>query len=122
MAQSLDFKKIIEFDKNVITNQFFCFEGRMSKKDYWTFWLSVLVLSWIPFVGQIILLVCLLPTLGATARRLHDLGKTGWLQLVGLICCIGPFIVIFMCLPDGQKEANQYGEPVPDYDAVPTAE
>ena len=122
MAQSLDFQKIIEFDKKVFLTQFCDFEGRMSKKDYWTFYLSVLVVSWIPVVGQLALIACLVPSIAATARRLHDLGKTGWLQLVGLICCIGPIILIVMCLPDGQKEANQYGEPVPDYDAVPAAE
>ena len=122
MAQNIDFKKVIEFDKKIITEQFFCFDGRMSKKDYWTFWVSVLVIGWIPLVGQIASIICILPMLGATARRLHDLGKTGWLQLLSLICCIGPFIVLFMCLPDGQKEANQYGEPVADYDAAASAE
>ena len=122
MAQSIDFKKLIEFDKKVFLEQFFCFDGRMSKKDFWTFMISTWVIALIPFIGWIAQIAFILPVLGATARRLHDLGKTGWLQLIGLICPpIGPIVVLLMCLPDGQKEANKFGEPVGDYDAVAAA-
>ena len=119
MAQNFDFQKIIDFDKKVLTTQFFCFDGRMSKKDFWTFIISTWIVALIPFIGWIAQLVFLLPVLGATARRLHDLGKTGWLQLIGLVCPpIGSIVVLIMCIPDGQKEANKFGEPVGDYDAA----
>ena len=70
----------------------------------------------IPKVGPILQLVVtlatLLPTLGAAARRLHDRGKSGWLQLLGFIPIVGVIIVLILLIPEGDKEANKYGEPV----------
>ena len=51
-----------------------------------------------------------IPLCFVTTRRLHDVGKSGWLQLLNLLCCIGTIIVLIMCIPEGQKEANEYGE------------
>ena len=111
MAQSFDFNQVVEHFKKVVTTQYFCFDGRMSKRDYWMFMIPAIILGCVPMVGQLIALALLLPMLGATARRLHDLGKTGWLQLIGLICPpIGSIVVILMCIPDGEAGANKYGE------------
>lgn len=112
MAQSIDINQVIEHFKTVLTTQYFCFDGRMSKRDYWTFMIPALIINCVLGVTVIVPLALLLPTLGATARRLHDVGKTGWLQLIGFVCPpIGSIIVLLMCLPDGNPEANQYGEP-----------
>ena len=82
------------------------FSGRASRAEYWwwvlalwignsIFWnldRSILSVSeegaFSPF-GSIFFLVVFLPSLAVTARRLHDLGRTGWWQvawgsLVGL--------------------------------------
>ena len=110
MAQNLDFNAIVEHFKNVVTNHYFDFDGRMNKRDYWTYFLPAFILSLIPFIGWIIGLALLLPNLGATARRLHDLGKSGWMQLIDLICPpIGPIVVLLMCLPEGEAGENKYG-------------
>ena len=111
MAQNFDFNQVVEHFKKVVTTQYFCFDGRMSKRDYWMYMIPALILGFVPVVGQLIALALLLPNLGATARRFHDLGKTGWLQLIDLICPpIGPIVVLLMCLPDGEAGANKYGE------------
>ena len=111
MAQNFDFNEVVEHFKKVVTTQYFCFDGRMSKRDYWMYMIPALILGFVPVVGQLIALALLLPNLGATARRFHDLGKTGWLQLIDLICPpIGPIVVLLMCLPDGEAGANKYGE------------
>ena len=110
MAQSFDFNEVIENFKKVVTTQYFCFDGRMGKREYWMYMIPAIILTFIPFVGQVIALALLLPILGATARRLHDVGKTGWLQLFGLVCGIGYLIVLFLCIPDGDPNANDYGE------------
>ena len=111
MAQNFDFNEVVEHFKKVVTTQYFCFEGRMSKRDYWMYMIPALILGFVPVVGQLIALALLLPNLGATARRLHDLGKTGWLQLIDLVCPpIGPIVVLLMCIPDGEAGANKYGE------------
>ena len=111
MAQNFDFNEVVEHFKKVVTTQYFCFEGRMSKRDYWMYMIPALILGFVPVVGQLIALALLLPNLGATARRLHDLGKTGWLQLIDLVCPpIGPIVVLVMCVPEGEAGANKYGE------------
>ena len=116
----MDFKAVIENFKNVVTGKYFCFEGRADRAEFWQFFLVYAVvntvLNLIPSVGRYISgiwsLALLLPTLGVAARRLHDRGKSGWLQLLAVIPVIGGLIVLFMCIPEGDKEANAYGEPV----------
>ena len=106
--------------QDIITKKYFCFEGRAGRKEFWMFFLANfiinVILSVIPKVGPIIQavysLAILLPFLGVTARRLHDTGKSGWLQLLALIPVVGGLIVLILCIPEGQKEANQYGAPV----------
>ena len=60
-----------------------------------------------------------LTNLGATARRLHDIGKTGWLNILWIICPpIGPIVLIVLCIKDGDAGSNAYG----DAPAAPAAE
>ena len=118
MAQAITATEIIDNFKKIVTTQYICFDGRMGKREFWLFVLPVYILSFVPVIGQVLLLALLLPSLGATARRLHDVGKTGWLQLCALICGIGFLIPLYFCILDGDKEANAYGEPP----AAPSAE
>ena len=83
----MDIKAIINNYIATVTKKYFCFEGRTGRKAFWTFilvnFVVNFVLSLIPGVGKILAgiwgLAVLCPTLGITARRLHDTGKTGWL-------------------------------------------
>ena len=110
MAQNIDINQVIEQCKKVLTQEYICFDGRMSKRDYWMFMVPVLIANCVLSWTVIVPLALIIPTLGTTARRLHDLGKTGWLQLIGLICPpIGSIIVLIMCLPDGEPGDNKYG-------------
>ena len=58
------------------------FSGRASRSEYWWFILFTviarIVTTFIPGVGFIVSLGLLLPSLSATARRLHDTNRTGW--------------------------------------------
>ena len=111
-------KELIDNYKDIILKKYFCFEGRAGRKEFWLFFLANfiigLILSFIPVLGWILQgiysLAILLPGLGVAARRLHDTGKSGWLQLLGLIPFIGWIIVLILCALEGHKEANQYGE------------
>ena len=107
-----------------MTKKYFCFEGRANRAEFWQFFLVNFIVGIIlsviqqmaPKVGGILFLIywlaLLCPTLGCTARRFHDRGKSGWMQLLGLIPLVGGLIVLIMCIPEGDKEANAYGEPV----------
>ena len=48
-----------------------------------------------PF-SNIFYLAILLPNLAVTARRLHDIGKTGWWQLVWLLLGVGAWLIFLV--------------------------
>ncbi len=112
--------------KAVLTN-YAGFSGRARRSEYWWYVLFyaivVIVTSVIgglikfPFLATIAELALLLPTLAVGIRRLHDIGKTGWLLLLGLIPLVG-LIVIYWCVQDSQPGQNQYG-PNPKGAAAP---
>ena len=52
-----------------------------------------------------------LPTLSATVRRLHDIGKSGCYIFVGLVPFFGGLtLLVFLCR-DSMPEANEFGPP-----------
>ena len=71
---------------------FFTAEGRIGRQAFWIAWLSLLgvnvVLGWVPFLPLLALfcMVCIY------TKRLHDMGQTGWLQLIPLV--FGPVLLI----------------------------
>lgn len=66
----------------------------------------------------IISLILLIPTLAVWVRRLHDVGKSGHMLWLILLCGIGGLIPLLMCIADGKPEPNQYG-PSPKFAAAP---
>ena len=60
---------------------------------WWVLFTSLIGL--IPFAG----LVTLIPTLAVTSRRFHDIGKSGWLQIL-------PFALIVVAIPLGTVSQN----------------
>jgi uncharacterized membrane protein YhaH (DUF805 family) len=95
------------------------FNGRAARPEFWWFVLAQVVVSLIlnmifPIIGGLFSLAVLLPSLAAGSRRLHDIGKSGWLQLLGLIPLIGWALLIYWCAQPGEPAANQYGPPPAD--------
>jgi uncharacterized membrane protein YhaH (DUF805 family) len=105
--------------------RFVLFEGRAGRPEFWWFALGqfiinlallvvsipvdVVVLLWYLFA-----LAALLPSIAVTARRLHDIGQTGWLQLIGLIPLVGQVVLLVLCAMASKPGPNQYGpEPLP---------
>ena len=58
---------------------------------------------------SVIGLMLFIPMLAAWVRRLHDVGKSGHLLWLILLCGIGGLIPLIMCISDGQPGENQYG-------------
>lgn len=56
-------------------------------------------------------LATLVPVIAAAVRRLHDMDKSGWWLLVGLIPLVGLIFLIWMSVMPGSEDENQYGEP-----------
>lgn len=100
------------------------FSGRAARPEYWWFYLFNLIViiaaaildGIVSFVVSLSIfqiiatLALLVPMLAASTRRLHDLGKSGWIQLIALtIVGIIP-LIYWLCQP-GDPQTNQYGPP-----------
>lgn len=99
------------------------FNGRSSRSEYWWFTLfSSLVSAILPFliglisdglgtaVEWILPLALFLPGLGVSVRRLHDIGKSGWWLLIGIIPLVGWIILIVWACKESTMAPNEYGE------------
>lgn len=111
----MDFvKKAWAIFVETVTKKYFCFEGTAARCEFWSFalvsWVISFVLQMIPTAGcwlsVIFSLGMLLPTLGIGARRLHDIGKSGWLQLIALIPVIGAIVLIVFWAQPGKTVEN----------------
>ena len=87
--------------------QYATFSGRASRSEYWWFFLfQVLVMVAASMLGDVIngiaSLALLLPALAVGARRLHDIGRTGWWQLL-LLSGIGYLLLLYWLEQLGQR-------------------
>ena len=62
-------------------------------------------------VNIIFSLVLILPGIAVTTRRLHDINKSGWWQLIELTI-IGILLIIIWNATEGEKKKNKYGPPI----------
>ena len=98
------------------------FTGRARRKEFWMFVavncavsiiLSILggiISSWIgSIISMIYGLAIVVPAIAVGVRRLHDIGKSGWLYLLGLIPFIGAVILIIWACKPGDTGENEYG-------------
>lgn len=96
--------------------QFIDFKGTTSRKDFWLtilgyFFLSIIIGGIIVFannlpgntgtmIRHVWEIITILPLLSMGVRRIHDIGHSGWLILLGLIPIIGAIILLVLfCLP-----------------------
>ncbi|KMM63189.1 membrane protein [Bacillus glycinifermentans] len=54
-------------------------------------------------------LAVFVPSLAVNVRRLHDIGKSGWWILIGLIPFAGAIILLIFYCQDSETTDNQYG-------------
>jgi uncharacterized membrane protein YhaH (DUF805 family) len=100
-----------------ITKHYADFEGRVGRQEFWMFVLfSFLIQIAFDIVGldmisALVSLALLVPSLALGARRLHDIDKSGWWQLLGFVIVIGWIILIIWFATKTKAEANKYGSP-----------
>jgi len=88
------------------------FNGRASRPEFWWWMLFVFLASFgIGAVSDVLSLLfslaTLIPSIAVTARRLHDIDRSGWWQLVGLIPLLGLLVMIYWCVQPAQ-EPNRF--------------
>jgi uncharacterized membrane protein YhaH (DUF805 family) len=109
-----------------VLKQYAVFSGRARRKEYWMFYLfnflffavatildNVLGLT-IEDQGYGVLyilygLATLIPSLAVFVRRLHDVGKSGWMLLITLIPLIGGIWLLVLMVSDSQPGLNKWG-------------
>ncbi|MEO0637107.1 MAG: DUF805 domain-containing protein [Pseudomonadota bacterium] len=108
-----------------VFNNYFNVKGRARRREYWWWVLFVILTSLAASIidvilfgtnvdgngplGTILLLAILAPSICVTARRLHDIGRTGWWQLIGLIPLIGFLVMIYFTVQKSDPGPNEYG-------------
>ncbi len=110
------------------------FSGRAPRSEYWYFVLFLVIVGVITGVLDAILfpanvisplnsifsLVTFLPSLAVTSRRLRDVDKSGWWQLLWLVPIIGWIVLIIWLVQRGTPGPNRFGaDPLGSMVAVP---
>ncbi len=90
--------------KTCLVSKYACFEGKATRPEFWWFALFNFLVSCvlmgighalgITWLSSIYSLAVLIPGLAVGARRLHDINKSGWWQLIALIPLIGAIVLI----------------------------
>ena len=104
-----------------IRDQYADFNGRATRQQYWMFVLVyfllyvgasiVIAVTGLKILMPLLILASLgiaVPAVALAARRLHDIGMSGWWQLIQLIP-FGAFVLIFFFIKDSEAGTNAYG-------------
>jgi len=100
------------------------FTGRSRRQEYWMFFLFVLLVT----IGLSIIegifglrigeagilsglfsLAILIPAIAVGIRRLHDIDRSGWWLLIGLIPFVGAIVMIVFMATRGTTGDNRFG-------------
>jgi uncharacterized membrane protein YhaH (DUF805 family) len=109
-----------------VLKKYAVFGGRARRKEYWMFVLFNIIFSLVALLLDRLLgtrvgesgsgwisilysLAVIIPSLAVSIRRLHDVGKTGWWLLIGLVPLIGAIWLLILYIGDSQMGENQYG-------------
>jgi len=112
--------------------KFFVFKGREGRKVFWTFFLVNCILACVALffdnvlgitfeyfgayknigIGPLFIIfvvVMLIPSLAVSARRLHDIGQSGWMTMLVWFPLIGWIWILIFWMTEGNSYGNYYG-------------
>jgi uncharacterized membrane protein YhaH (DUF805 family) len=105
----------------------FDYRGRSTRSEFWLFTLFAVILAIVALTldevmgtapaaedevglfGAIVLLLHILPSISVTVRRMHDIDKSGWFLLIGLIPVIGIIVLLVFACMGSSPGANRFG-------------
>lgn len=97
-----------------VLKKYAVFSGRARRKEYWMFFLFYMIFYFVfSFLGGLLgtvgvaimiiyYLATLVPFFAVTARRMHDVGKSGWYMFI-------PIYSFILAVTEGDKGENKYG-------------
>ena len=111
--------------KGINKKQIFNYRDRASRSEFWylyLFYILISIFSSIVYpVGSgsgilffsfiIVTFILSLAMISVMCRRLHDVGKSGWWQLIGYTIIGIPIILYWLC-KNGDLSSNKFGNPV----------
>lgn len=107
-----------------VLKQYVDFSGRARRTEYWMFalmsFLFSITLALIDYLmGTMVMgsgilsglysLAVIIPGLAVTARRLHDIGKSGKWFFIAFIPVVGAIWLLVLLVTNGQVGENKYG-------------
>ena len=110
-----------------VLKQYADFRGRARRKEYWMFALFNFIFLIVAMILDNVLgltagelpygvfyflyaFAVLIPGLAVAVRRLHDVGKSGWMILIALIPIIGAIWLLVLMVTDSQQGTNKWGQ------------
>ena len=115
-----------------VLKKYLVFNGRSRRNEFWVFQVfNVLVSIIFPVIavnlvsmmgGDLEIIVItyglsmgiyslgiIIPSLAVSVRRLHDVGRSGWWLIIGLIPIVGWILTLIWYVSDSEAEENKYG-------------
>lgn len=109
-----------------VMKKYAVFTGRARRKEFWMFTLIYTIIYIVLSIADSLIgtgamlfemgllsgvfsLVSICPSIAVTIRRLHDIDRSGWWVLIGLVPLAGVIVLIVFAAKDGQPGSNQYG-------------
>lgn len=116
-----------------VFGKYVAFSGRAQRSEFWWFMLFIVIANGIlsqvdtaifgptmvitetsmdynmGYLGMAFSIATFLPSLGVAIRRLHDIDKSGWALLFGLIPLIGFIMLLVWYAKPGTSGDNRFG-------------
>jgi uncharacterized membrane protein YhaH (DUF805 family) len=109
-----------------VLKKYAVFRGRARRKEYWLFAFFNMIFAVVAMIvdnafGMTILglpygiitviysLAVIIPGLAVVVRRLHDVGKSGWMIFISLIPIVGAIWLLVLMVTEGDTGENEYG-------------
>jgi len=109
-----------------VLKKYAVFNGRASRAEYWYFVLFDIIIALVlifidrvtgtyraeggyGLLSGLYSLTLLVPRIAVAVRRLHDIGKSGWMLLIGFIPLVGLIWLIVLLATKSNPGENKYG-------------
>ncbi|MCP3941333.1 MAG: DUF805 domain-containing protein [Desulfobacteraceae bacterium] len=104
-----------------VLKKYALFNGRARREEYWMFFLINIIIMFVLLLlglggGSLAILSTLyslavtIPGIAVSARRLHDINRSGWWMFISLVPVIGAIILLVFTVQDSQPGENRYGQ------------
>ena len=113
-----------------VLSRYATFSGRASRPEFWWWVLATFIAQLVTQaldamlfgnlgddpgqpISMVLALAIFLPGIAVAARRLHDVGKSGWWLLLALIPILGVLVLVYFYVQPSEAGPNEFGLPDP---------